>query len=202
MIALDLDNTIICYDAAFRAAAEEADCLPPNDSLVNKESVKAAAIAKGGNELWTRLQGIAYGSGIGTAKLFPRCEAFINRALDRGEKLTILSHKTEFPAAGPRINLRMAAINWLGNNRLNFGDRLPVIFCDSREDKVQYLKTLACRALVDDLPAVFQTPGFPSATHFVLFDPTNAHPEWNRSSKVSSWDEARDLLFPSDPNGI
>ena len=28
MTALDLDNTIICYDEAFRSAAARLDCLP------------------------------------------------------------------------------------------------------------------------------------------------------------------------------
>ena len=196
MIALDLDNTIICYDDAFRAAAEEADCLPANGIALNKASVKAAAFAKGGNDLWTRLQGGAYGSGIQKAKPFFGCKQFIYRALDRNEKLSIISHKTEYPAIGAKENLRVAAINWLGNNGLSFGSRLPVIFCDSREEKVERIRAFACRALIDDLPDVFRTPGFPLATRFILFDPACEHEGWSASPRVTSWVEAADVLLP------
>ena len=196
MIALDLDNTIICYDDAFRAAAEETGCLPVDGITINKASVKASALAKGGNDLWTRLQGIAYASGIQKAKPFYGCQQFINRALDRNERLAIISHKTEYPAIGAKVNLRMAAINWLGSNGLSFGSRLPVIFCDSREEKVEHVRSFDCRALIDDLPDVFQTLGFPSSTSFILFDPAGEHEGWSASPRVKSWDEAADLLLP------
>ena len=58
MIALDLDNTIICYDEAFRVAASLLDCLPAVGIAISKPTIKAAALAKGGNDLWTRLQGL------------------------------------------------------------------------------------------------------------------------------------------------
>jgi len=196
MIALDLDNTIICYDDAFRAAAEDTGCLPADGIAINKASVKASALAKDGNDLWTRLQGIAYGSGIQKAKPFPGCKQFISRALDRNEKLAIISHKTEYPAIGAKVNLRVAAINWLGNNGLSFGSRFPVIFCDSREEKIERIRSLNCRALLDDLPEVFHAPGFPSATRFVLFDPSDAHADWSLSPRVASWDAATELLMP------
>jgi hypothetical protein len=195
MIALDLDNTIICYDDAFRAAAEEAGCLPADGAPFNKASVKASALAQGGNELWTRLQGIAYGSGIQKAKIFAGCAGFINRAFGCGEALAIVSHKTEYPAIGPKVNLRMAAMDWLEENGLSLGPRLPVIFCESREEKVERIRSLACRALIDDLPGVFQTAGFPPATVFVLFDPSGEHEGWSVSPRVASWDEAADALL-------
>jgi len=196
MIALDLDNTIICYDESFRGAAAKLDCLPADGISLNKASIKTAAIEKGGNDLWTRLQGLAYGDGIQAARLFDGCKRFINRALDRKIKLAIISHKTEFPAIGPKVNLRMAAINWLGNNQLSFGPLLPLMFCDSREEKVERVRTLGCQVLIDDLPEVFQCPGFPKTTRFVLFDPTGSHPEWATSPRATSWDEAGDLVIP------
>ena len=194
MIALDLDNTIICYDEAFRAAAKSIGCLPPSGVRINKASVKASAHKKGGNELWTALQGIVYGEEIEQAEFFPGCIDFIDSARMRNEKLVVLSHKTEFPAIGPKVNLRTAAIQWLSNRQ--FDPHIPLIFCDSREEKVSHLKTLGCHALVDDLPEVFQTTGFPNSTRFVLFDSNNTHGDWSISSRVTSWRGAADLLLP------
>lgn len=199
MIALDLDNTIVCYDGAFRAAAEACDCLPASGTPIDKASVKAAAFARGGNELWTRLQGIAYGEGISQAELFPGCREFLELAMRKGEELVVLSHKTEFPVIGLKVNLRLAAMNWIESKGLGLGDRLPVIFCDSRQEKVNRLGTLACRALLDDLPEVFHTPGFPRQTSFILFDPSESHPEWSDSLKITSWKAATDLLLCHEP---
>lgn len=106
MIAIDLDNTIICYDDAFRAAAEELDCLPVSGP-VDKTSVKNSAIAKGGNDLWTRLQGLAYGEKIHLATLFPACAEFVEASR---EELVIVSHKTRFPAMGKATDLRETAL--------------------------------------------------------------------------------------------
>ena len=193
MIALDLDNTILCYDEAFRSAVEEFDCLPPPGLPLNKATVKAAALAKGGNVLWTKLQGFAYGHGIVNAHLFPGCTDFIRRASMNDEKLVVISHKTMFPANGPKVNLRAAAIQCLNQNL--FDPAIPVIFCDSRDEKVSHLQSLKCRAVVDDLPEVLETPGFPGFTQFVLFDPTNSHPGWSASRRVNSWIEAAELLM-------
>lgn len=195
MIALDLDNTIICYDEAFRAAAEEVGCLPSSGERVDKSSVKTAALAAGGNDLWTQVQGIAYGEGISSATLFPGCMEFIHRALHTNVPLAIFSHKTEYPAIGPRVNLRIAAMQWMEKQGLPPADQLPVNFCGSREDKVARIAASNCRALIDDLPEVFLSSAFPSGTLFVLFDPAGSHTDWSNSPRVASWQAASELLL-------
>ena len=191
MIALDLDNTIICYDEPFRAAATRLDCLPAKPTAINKSTIKTAALAKGGNDLWTRLQGLTYGEEILKATFFPGCAEFVESAT---EDLVILSHKTRFPVIGPRTDLRAAATDWLASTPLA---NLPLHFFDTREAKVAALASLKPRALLDDLPGVFHTPVFPPGTTFLLFDPDNAHPHWNSSPRIASWPDARDHLWPA-----
>lgn len=190
MIALDLDNTIICYDEAFRAAASQLDCLPERGNAANKSSIKAAALACGGNDLWTRVQGLAYGEQIGKGTLFPGCAEFVASAQ---EELVIVSHKTQFPVLGDKTDLREAAANWVRSTPLA---GLPLHFFDTREAKVAKVAELRPRALIDDLPEVFQTPGFPAATAFILFDPENTHPLWTTSPRLRSWHEAQSELLP------
>ena len=189
MIALDLDNTIICYDEAFRAAASQLDCLPGPGIATNKSSIKAAALARGGNDLWTRVQGLAYGEQIGKGTLFPGCAEFVASAQ---EELVIVSHKTQFPVLGDKTDLREAAANWIQSTSLA---GLPLHFFDTREAKVAKVAELRPRALIDDLPEILDTPGFPAATAFILFDPENTHPLWTTSPRLRSWHEARQLLF-------
>lgn len=183
MIALDLDNTIICHDAAFRAAALALDCLP-TDQQPTKASIKASALERGGNDLWTRLQGIAYGEKIHHSTLFPGCAEFI---ASTHEDLVIVSHKTQFPAIGTPTDLHLAALDWLSRTPLA---SIPVQFLPTREEKVATLAKLSPRVLIDDLPEVFETPGFPATTRFILFDPTDSHPEWTTTTRIRSWHEA------------
>lgn len=184
MIALDLDNTIICYDEAFRAAASLLDCLPAFGDPINKSTIKAAALAKGGNDLWTRLQGLVYSEQIGKATLYPGCADFV--AASR-EEIIILSHKTHFPVLGSRSDLRKAATTWLELTPLA---NLPLHFFDTREAKVAAVAELSPRAIIDDLPEVFLTAGFPSSTTFFLFDPIQAHADWSLTPRVISWSDA------------
>lgn len=197
MIALDLDNCIVCYDRPFAAAAARAGCGSSNCTAASKSAVKASALEHGGNELWTRLQGEVYGTGIHEAAFFPGCLEFVDRALTLGEPLVILSHKTKFPAVGPLVDLRVAALRFLQENDFPVGPRIPVHFCDTREEKVTMLGALGCRAIVDDLPDVYLTQPFPARTLFVLFDPSKALPDWEVTPRVESWLEASVLLLAS-----
>ncbi len=191
MIALDLDNTIICYDEAFRTGASLLACLPAVGTPINKSSIKAAALAKGGNDLWTRLQGLVYGEQIGMATLYPGCADFV--AASR-EEIAILSHKTQFPVLGSRSDLRKAATGWLESTPLA---NLPLHFFDTREAKVAAIAALTPRVIIDDLPEVFLTAGFPSSTTFFLFDPIQAHPDWTLTPRVISWSDAHDQILTS-----
>lgn len=188
MIAIDLDNTIIRYDRAFEAAAARLLCLPA-DTSINKATVKTAALTAGGNDLWTRLQGLAYGEEITKAEIFPGCIEFFASAR---EELVIVSHKTRFPALGQSTDLREAARAFLALTPLA---GIPLHFLDTREGKVAKLAKLQPRALIDDLPEVLLTPGFPPSTVFHLFDPDNNHPSWSATPRICSWSEAHSSLF-------
>jgi hypothetical protein len=196
MIALDLDNTIVCYDRAFLSAAASEGLRLPAGAPPSKGLVKSAALAAGGDALWTRIQGVAYGEGMVHASLFPGCREFIDEAFRRGEEVAIVSHKSEYPASGLPVNLRKAADDWLARSQLGLGGRLAVHYCDSRAEKVARVSALDCRVLVDDLPEVYQAGGFPARTTFVLFDPAGEHLGWTASARVDSWSGVRDLCFP------
>jgi len=196
MVALDLDNTIICYANAFAAAASEAGLdLSGVKGAHGKEAVKEAALLAGGNALWTKIQGLAYGKNICEALPFPGVQEFFRKAAAGGIPLTIVSHKTQYAAAFPEIDLRTAATDWLGAHGFVSNTGVTTYFCDSREEKVAVLRSLGCSGLLDDLPEVFRTPGFPSTTRFVLFDPAETFSTWSDTPRVRSWAEASDLLL-------
>jgi len=69
-IGVDFDNTLIDYDEVFRALACERGLVDPG-FRGGKDAVRR--VIRGlpdGEEAWQRLQGTAYGTGIGRAGMF------------------------------------------------------------------------------------------------------------------------------------
>lgn len=196
MIALDLDNTIINYAAAFARAARVMGLVVGQEvAPMPKALIKSLAFKQGGNELWTRMQGLAYGPHLADATPYDGVREFMEKAIQSCKAIAIVSHKTELPASGPRFYLRVAASQWLQRQGLTLEGRVQVHYCDTRAAKVARVQALGAAALVDDLPEVYLEAGFPSSTRFVLFDPMNEHQEWSETERVRTWQDAARLLL-------
>jgi hypothetical protein len=198
IVGVDLDNTIICYDLAFHRAAVERGWIDPATPAA-KTLVKKAVLAKATNREWTELQGYVYGPGLDAATAYPGVIGFFGECAARGIRTAIISHKTEYAAAGPRYDLREAATRWLKTSSLlDFTDqpRGLVVFTDTRDAKLEAVRSLGCQTLIDDLPEVFCEPAYPPGTDFILFDPDRAHLDWTATPRASSWGEISSRFFP------
>ncbi len=182
-IGIDLDNTIINYDAAFGAAAAK---LGIDDGVGGKKAVRdRVRLLEDGEARWTRLQADVYGPGIGAAVLFAGVDAFIARAQARGILLSIVSHKSVFAAATPNgTNLRECATAFLRER----GITLPVHFASTREEKLGQIAAVGATHFIDDLVEVFRDPAFPPGVERWLFAPHGA-PLTGASRVFASWDE-------------
>ena len=198
IIGVDLDNTIICYDQAFHRAALDRGWIE-SATPAAKTAVKNAVLAKAGNQGWTELQGFVYGPGLGAATAYQGVAEFFQACATHEAPIVIVSHKTQFAAAGPAYDLRLAATGWLktsGLLDLPIREGAPVIFTATRAEKLETVRRLGCATLIDDLPEVFRDPGYPRGTEFILFDPDGAHADWTASPRVSSWPEITSRFFP------
>jgi len=180
IIGVDLDNTLICYDAVFAEVAQLQGWAAKAVAR-DKPSVKAAILAAHGNTVWTELQGLVYGRHIGKAQAYPAALETLQALSTAGHRLHIISHKTHFPAVGEPVDLRMAAEDWL-RKRGFFEVADSLTFCDTREAKVARICQAQCDVFIDDLPEVLSHPEMPPAVERVLFDPSGAHP-----GSVSTW---------------
>jgi hypothetical protein len=197
-IGLDLDNTIVRYDAVFFRAAVARGWIEPETSP-GKAAIRAEVTRRFGNEAWTELQGEVYGPRMAEAEPYPGVEDFLRRARAAEATVCILSHKTRFAARGARHDLRAAARGWI-EARGFFGADLglspeAVEFHDSRAEKVAAIGRRGCEVFVDDLPEVFAEPHFPSATRRVLFDPDDAYRHEAAQPRVSTWAEIEEQLL-------
>ncbi len=202
MIGLDLDNTIIDYDAACRRVGWEIGLLPETFTGGKRAVRDYLRSGPQGDAGWQRLQAELYGLCINYASLSPGVAAFILDCRRSGHDVAIISHKTEYAAAAPNgANLRECARIWLNTQRFNaaegvsFSD-IPLYFADSRADKLALIETLGCAWFVDDLPEVLLDPVFPSGTnglHFALHpDDQLADP---RLQSFSSWPAVARHIF-------
>jgi len=167
-IGLDLDNTLIDYDAVFPEVGQELGLLPRSPALQSKEQVKSFLQAQpDGEMLWMRLQGQVYGRYLGRARLYEGVAAFIAQVREHGCRLSIVSHKTRRGHFDPHnVDLWDAARNWLEANRFfaasGFGLRPEdVHFSETREGKLALIRSLGCALFIDDLPDVLDHPQFP-----------------------------------------
>lgn len=197
-IGIDFDNTIICYDKVFAAAARQRG-LVPDQWTGSKTDVREYLRSKPDGELaWQGLQGWVYGKGLGGAEIFPGVMDFLDACRRNGAGVCIVSHKTRFGHQdADRTDLRAAARDWLGaagligsdNSVLTVND---VYFEDTQAVKVERLASLDLDVFIDDLVDVFEQPHFPRSIRSILFA-SSARPGPYKS--IASWAEIQREVF-------
>ncbi len=173
-IGLDFDNTVVSYDALFHKLAREKDLVPP-DTPASKVAVRDHLRKINKEEVWTEMQGCAYGARMGEALLYPGVIEFLRRTDRAGHEVAIVSHKTRHPFRGPSYDLHAAARSWIEQN-LIADDRTLVpdarVFLElTKEDKLSRIASFQCDVFLDDLPEILQADAFPTRCRRILFDP-------------------------------
>ena len=196
IIGIDFDNTIVCYDGLFYKVACELGLIPHSCGKTKNE-VRDYLRENDSEEMWTKLQGIVYGSKMGEAKPFPGVLDFFETMHDMEVICCIISHKTEFAKKGERFNLHNSALSWLSDNGF-FSPKTglkpeKVFFNETRVDKIQKIIECGCTHFIDDLPEVFLAPYFPESVEKILFVPTSETLSIN-ASVFDSWKKIKEYL--------
>ena len=206
VIGIDLDNTIINYNNAFKHTAVQLEFLSEDwvyNNLLSSNKFSPKTLIKhhiltldDGNYKWESLQGQVYGNFIYYAKIFPGVANFLIHCRRRGNRVFVVSHKTEFGHYDKnKRSLRKAALNFLKDNDLfldSFGITTDdILFFDTRQEKVNKIAELNCDYFIDDLPEVFAEPNFPSDTQKILFNTS----ELSVDRSFSSWFKINEFFF-------
>lgn len=201
IIGIDFDNTLVQYDSLLHRCAVDRSLIP-SSVPVQKTAVRDHIQQAHGNDRWTELQGYVYGERIREAQPAPGARSFIARARACGVTVFVVSHKTQFPALGPKTDLHESARGWLVTH--GFIDReagLPSLdsayFEASRAAKLARIGSLGCALFIDDLPECLEDPAFPGHTQGILFDPAQVFGEWQRTPRIASFSEAGGFLQAS-----
>ena len=203
VIGVDLDNTIVSYDGLFWRLAREHDLIPA-DIPATKGHVRDYLRRTGREGAWTEIQGIAYGPRITEADAFEGAVDFFLTCRRMSLPVVIITHKTRRPQAPLAYDLRSAARDWLAAHGFHDPDGIAlqpgqIHFEETRAAKLARIAAEGCTHFIDDLPEVFDEPGFPSQVNRILFDPGGTHRGDTRFQRVESWSEVYDLL---DPQGL
>lgn len=178
-IGLDLDGTIVVYDDVFHRHAIASFGLPadvPVDKTAVRDWLRANEPGEAG---WIELQRLVYGLRMEEARLAPGIDVLFAESEAAGVAVSIVSHKTQWSVAEPRVDLRAAALAWLDAARFfapgGFGvERARVFFESTRADKLARIASEDCRLFVDDLVEVLEEPGFPAGVERWLYAPQGA----------------------------
>jgi len=203
-LGLDLDGTIVLYDEVFHRHAVARHGMPASVP-VNKTAVRDWLRRQpDGEARWTELQGLVYGSLMPEAKMAPGLAELLRAVRAARIPLCIISHKTEFSVAGPRVNLRAAALAWLEANGFfaadGFGLRREEVFFEGmRAEKLRRIAAQGCTVFVDDLEEVLTEPEFPPGVERWHFLPGQAERREGEIQSFSDWTKLLARLCPDEP---
>lgn len=154
---IDFDNTLVDYSDVFHRVGRDLGLVPP-EAPVQKQALRDFLRAAEREDKWTELQGYVYGERIQEARPYAGAREFIAARRSEGIPVYIISHKTQYPFAGPRCDLRNAARDWLAH--YNF-EADGVFFEPSAAAKVARIRAQGCTHFVDDLPEFLLREDFP-----------------------------------------
>lgn len=198
-IGVDFDNTIVCYDTIFFAAARDLGWIP--DSVgKTKNAIRGYIQTHLSNDEWTVLQSEVYGARLLEAEPFPGVVDFFISCQIHDIRTIIISHKTRYPAVGKPFDLHRSAMDWLVRHGFFSEERIglsgdQVIFTATRQQKIEQILRHGCTHFIDDLPEVFAEADFPASVKKILFDPQNSYMDWSDGIRATCWDELQEAFF-------
>jgi hypothetical protein len=207
-IGVDFDNTLVCYDRVFHAAALELGLIS-RQIPESKNHVRDALRRTGKEECWTELQGLVYGMRMKEATPFPGVLDFFAFCREHHIPVFIISHKTHHPIRGPKYDLHLAAMSWLESHGFFDPQRLgldlgAVLFQQTRQGKLTQIDEAGCSHFIDDLPEFLSEPAFPQTVHRILFDPEMIYEDRDTMQHLPSWHAVRKFfvqLLMEDTSG-
>ena len=194
-IGLDLDNTIVCYDETFHSLAL-ARGLVPAGLQKSKEAVRSHLIGLDREDLWTELQGEAYGPAMKEAQPFVGFIDFLSEALMQQVDLFIVSHRSLRPYGSQDYDLHRAAGEWIDGKLPHFADRQDRVFLEeTRANKLKRIKSLQLHYFIDDMLALLRDEAFPANCQGIHFAPHHSAAQGVSIRSLATWSEVADDIL-------
>lgn len=194
LLGLDFDNTLVQYDNVFYQLATEKNLIDQSIAPT-KTAIRNYLRQKGLDHQFTSLQAEAYGPRILEANPAPGMLDSLRSLSEQGIPMTLISHKTKTPYAGPAYPLREHAKEWL--EKYGFfeqpfcWDTERIYFAETKEEKIQKIIELKCKIYIDDLPEIIKL--LPSNIHGIHYNPNNSEIN-TKALRMRHWNELSALI--------
>tara|TARA_Y100000294_G_C8356180_1_gene256793 strand:+ start:10 stop:582 length:573 start_codon:yes stop_codon:yes gene_type:complete len=173
IFGFDFDNTLINYNKIFYAFALKKKLIKKKNKK-DKNNIKKIIFKNKKVKEWIKLQSTVYSQGIHKAK--PNKDLILTLKFLKRKKIKfyVVSHKTQFPYYGERINLHRISKNWLNSHIFNKKNRLgncKYYFETSVKKKIKRIKKLKITHFVDDLEEIIDL--MPTTVYGILYKKEN-----------------------------
>jgi hypothetical protein len=201
VFGVDLDNTLIIYDDLWALLAAERGLLPPGDAIGKRQIRDRIRQLPDGEIHWQKLQAAVYGPRIGDARLADGFLEFLASAHEAGARVFAVSHKTEFAGYDETgTNLRHAVLDWMADQGLVGNAKSArhldgVCFGTTRQEKIEFIRSLGCTHFIDDLEETFLEPSFPPGVAKILYAPNLPPTVPSGVTAATSWMQIHDQFF-------
>jgi len=145
------------------------------------------------------LQAVIYGKDISRANPFDYACSVLNLLSNiKGFEIFIISHKTKKAVANNKVNLHIAAKNWIKQNNFFHGKdkkwlKNHIFFETSLLKKINRIKKIKCNVFVDDLPEVLDL--LPNSIIKLLFNHSEDSNKNKKYKVINSWKEFTKNFF-------
>ena len=196
IVGFDFDNTIINYENSFKELALKKKII---SSKINqdKKSIRDYLRKHNKEKEWTILQGEVYGRYIMKAKVYEGVLDIFQWLTIKKNKIYIISHKTQFPYLGKKVDLRQSALNWINKNILINDKNIKLsknnfFFENTIEEKIERIKSLKCDVFIDDLPEILEL--LPDNLLKILFSPSIEKKCNKKNYVMRNWNEFPNMI--------
>ena len=169
-IAFDLDNTILDYGTSLHQLRLDRAELN-KISAYTKADFKLRVIAEFGEDYWTELQGFLYTEYVVYSRIDPEFVELLNYLKANQWQTSIISHKTEFPYMGPKLNMRDCALKRLEVAGVEKLLTDGVHFFSTKEEKITHINLVKPNIYIDDLEEILDL--LSNEITRLLFSPAN-----------------------------
>jgi hypothetical protein len=156
LFGFDLDNTLFNYDTAFRELAARDPRLK-NVKSFEKNAIKGFLRENYGERAWTEVQGIIYTGYLEYVDV-DSCAINLLNEISINHSVKIMSHKSQYPAIGPAIDMRKVAMHRFIQSGISLSPKndIQIEFFDSAEDKINRVNALPFAFFLDDLREILK----------------------------------------------
>ena len=199
ILGLDFDNTLVCYDNLFYQLALEKNLIDKGVPAT-KTAIRNSLRSRNLEDTFTMLQGEVYGLNILRAEPAVGMIEALKEIHKRGVKMVLVSHKTKTPYKGPKYDLHEAARSWLiktnllgESSILNWTEK-DIYFEDTKEKKIERIKSCMCTYYIDDLPEILTA--LPCEVKKIHYKPNRLKNEKSNPGLhiMTKWSELNQLI--------